>query len=123
MTDHKALAEAIERERADGTPGPWVCMKWGDGSSPEGITNVAAPEIEAHVASDLLEEDAARIARLPALETAFLELWARVQALEGRKLRLEGRLWSIGHAAGCETREDLMRSALDALPQPPETEK
>lgn len=31
--------------------------------------------------------------------------------------RLRSVLWSIGHAAGIETKEDLMKAALDALPQ------
>lgn len=36
-----------------------------------------------------------------------------------RQIRgLQVRLWSIGHAAGCETKEDLMAAARDALPRP-----
>lgn len=31
--------------------------------------------------------------------------------------RLRAVLWSIGHAAGVETKEDLMKAARDALPQ------
>lgn len=30
-------------------------------------------------------------------------------------IRLKASLWSIGHAAGCETREDLMRAAINAI--------
>jgi len=31
--------------------------------------------------------------------------------------RLRACLWSIGHAAGCETKEDLMRVARETLPE------
>ncbi len=31
--------------------------------------------------------------------------------------RLRGVLWSIGHAAGIETKEDLMKAAREALPK------
>ena len=40
---------------------------------------------------------------------------AREAALEKEVLRLKARLWAIGHAAGIETKEDLMRDACDAI--------
>jgi hypothetical protein len=41
---------------------------------------------------------------------------ADVDRLRRENNRLQAVLWSIGHAAGCETREDLMRAAREALP-------
>ena len=40
---------------------------------------------------------------------------AREAALEKEVLRLKARLWAIGHAAGIETKEDLMRDACEAI--------
>lgn len=58
---------------AASTPGPWVPMKWGDGTSPDGITNVGAPESKTHIASDLLETDAALVALAPDMAAALIE--------------------------------------------------
>ena len=38
-----------------------------------------------------------------------------VAALEKEVLRLKASLWAIGHAAGIETKEDLMQAAIAAL--------
>lgn len=35
--------------------------------------------------------------------------------------RLRGVLWSIGHPAGCETRDDLMKAARDGIHPNPST--
>lgn len=91
MTNFTALAEVIKRDRENGTPGPWIVHKkadeeteigsghFGDDGWPE--WNVAT--CWGGMADGVEDANSRRIARLPALETAYLELWARVQALEG----------------------------------------
>jgi hypothetical protein len=41
---------------------------------------------------------------------------ADVDRLRRENNRLQAVLWSIGHAAGCETKQDLMRAAREAMP-------
>lgn len=84
MTNHKTLAEAIERDRENGTPGPWEV-------DPHGIDDCMGDvwlREDVLVAENATAADACRIARLPDLETAYLELCARVQALEGAAIEL-----------------------------------
>lgn len=116
MTDHKALAEAIERDRANGAPGPWDV-------DPHGYNDCFGDvwlRDEKRVAENIDAPDAARIARLPDLEAAYLELWARVQELEGAIATHGAEACGILRAYHEEDGRRLWM-ALRAALQPPET--
>lgn len=112
MTDFETLAEAIKRDRENGTPGPWEwhCgqsdwgMPYSHGISRAGENPKSFDDFIAEVhsmtpypvgasrrereQSAVAAVNATRIARLPTLETAYLELWARAQELEGALQRI-----------------------------------
>ncbi|MBA1446510.1 MAG: hypothetical protein M3H12_20010 [Chromatiales bacterium] len=49
---------------------PWEVAKWGDGSSPEGCSNVTSPSTEVCIAQDIRDADAHLIAAAPDLYAA-----------------------------------------------------
>lgn len=127
MTDHKALTEAIERDRDSGTPGPWRLGSWqdnvfGTGPKDEWLSICRIKRDDAAIENSVDGVDARRIARLPDIETAYLELWARVQALEGAIATHGAEACGILRAYHEEDGRRLWL-ALRAALQPPETDQ
>ncbi len=80
--------EELERLLAKATPGEWVAQGWGDGSTPDGVTNIFNHDAEVLLMECLPVDDAALIV---ALHNAAPSLIAK--AREADELRAEvGRL-------------------------------
>ena len=72
--------DELERLLAAATPGEWVACGWGDGSTPDGVTNIFNHDAEVLLMECLPIDDAALIVAarnsLPALLTEIRELRA-----------------------------------------------
>ena len=128
MIDHDALAARVRQDREDGTPGPWEQAKDDQGginyTDPCSGTcwNVAYAHYHCGYPIDGRSSNARRIAALPDLEAAYLDLYDEVTRLRAERDRFEaalGRACQVGgttylveRAEKAEAERDALRAAL-----------
>lgn len=87
MTDHDAIAAKVRQDRETGTPGPWHHEtddhRWIDYTDPRSGTCWNVTYVHSHCGYpiDGSSANASRIAALPDLEAAYLDLYDKVQRL------------------------------------------
>ena len=100
MTDHDAIAARVRQDRETGTPGPWRV-----GPVDDTIVTAADGSEVAAVDGDynepdlwpIMEANARRIATLPDLEEAYLDLYDEVQRLRAERDALISMRDSLGN--------------------------
>ena len=103
MTDHDAIAARVRQDRETGTPGPWVqddmTPAWINMHDCNGTWNVATAHMCCGYPVSGSDANARRIAALPDLEAAYLDLYDEVQRLRAERDRFEaalGRACQVG---------------------------
>ena len=86
--DFDALAAQIEKDRAEGTPGPWSTICSG-ATKIWTIISAGVPIVRFYTRF-FLQSDVRRIARVPDLEAAFLACYAALQAAQAETQRAVG---------------------------------
>ena len=96
MTKSGFDLDEIERLLAAATPGEWIACGWGDGSTPDGLTNIFNHDAEVLLMECLPVDDAALIVvarnSLPAMLTEIRELRAENARLRGHWSALDKAL-------------------------------
>ena len=77
MTDHDAIAARVRQDRETGTPGPWKAVAAGQADDLNEVVRFDPFQSIADAEGDT----ARRIAALPDLEAAYLDLYDEVQRL------------------------------------------
>ena len=110
MTDHDAIAARVRQDREAGTPGPWVhddqLPQWINMHDDNGaVWNVATAHVCCGHPVDGSAANARRIAALPDLEAAYLDLYDEVQRLRAERDALQAQCCMCGKT-GLSTIED-----------------
>ena len=111
MTDHDAIAARVRQDRETGTPGPWHQGKDDQGeidyTDPCSGTcwNVAYAHYHCGYPIDGSSSNARRIAALPDLEAAYLDLYDEVKRLRAERDSLQVQCCMCGKT-GLSTIED-----------------
>lgn len=86
MTNEE-LAE-LERLLAKATPGEWIAQGWGDGSTPDGVTNIFNHDAEVLLMECLPVDDAALIVALRNAAPSLIATAHEVEGLRAENARL-----------------------------------
>ena len=121
MIDHDAIAARVWQDRETGTPGPWHHEtddhKGIDYTDPRSGTywNVAYVHSHCGYPIDGSSANARRIAALPDLEAAYLDLYDEAKRLRAERDRLRAALESIAKNTCCEGCQEAALVARQAL--------
>ena len=118
MTDHDAIAARVRQDRETGTPGPWKAVAAGQADDLNEVVRFDPFQSIADAEGDT----ARRIAALPDLEAAYLDLYDEVQRLRAfMRMIVDDRdrtfVLLAERAEEAEAERDRLRAALTIYAQ------